>query len=163
VTCFIASAPAFTGQAQVANGASGLLIEVLGEAGRHAAAPWEWPRCRWIPRRGRADRRGRFAGACVRIQLGWFDERLAKRIADIAAGQLAPPPARRRHGHGRAPAENGADGVEVLMLKRPRDEVRAGAYVFPGGSVDPADGATKIGWHGRMPPTSASGWARPRS
>jgi enamine deaminase RidA (YjgF/YER057c/UK114 family) len=36
VTCFIASAPAFTGQAQVANGASALLIEVLGEAGRHA-------------------------------------------------------------------------------------------------------------------------------
>ena len=35
VTCFVASAPAFTGQAQVANGASELLIEVLGEAGRH--------------------------------------------------------------------------------------------------------------------------------
>jgi enamine deaminase RidA (YjgF/YER057c/UK114 family) len=36
VTCFVASAPAFTGQAQVANGASELLIEVLGDAGRHA-------------------------------------------------------------------------------------------------------------------------------
>jgi enamine deaminase RidA (YjgF/YER057c/UK114 family) len=36
VTCFVASAPDFTGQAQVANGASELLIEVLGEAGRHA-------------------------------------------------------------------------------------------------------------------------------
>jgi enamine deaminase RidA (YjgF/YER057c/UK114 family) len=36
VTCFVASAPAFTGQAQVANGASELLIEVLGEAGRHS-------------------------------------------------------------------------------------------------------------------------------
>ena len=36
VTCFVASAPSFTGQAQVANGASDLLIEVLGEAGRHA-------------------------------------------------------------------------------------------------------------------------------
>jgi enamine deaminase RidA (YjgF/YER057c/UK114 family) len=36
VTCFIASAPGFTGQAQVANGASELLIEVLGDAGRHA-------------------------------------------------------------------------------------------------------------------------------
>ncbi len=36
VTCFIASAPSFTGQAQVANGASELLLEVLGEAGRHA-------------------------------------------------------------------------------------------------------------------------------
>ena len=36
VTCFVASTPAFTGQAQVANGASELLIEVLGDAGRHA-------------------------------------------------------------------------------------------------------------------------------
>ena len=36
VTCFVSSAPAFTGQAQVANGASEFLIEVLGDAGRHA-------------------------------------------------------------------------------------------------------------------------------
>jgi len=36
VTCFVASAPSFTGQAQVANGASELLIDVFGEAGRHA-------------------------------------------------------------------------------------------------------------------------------
>lgn len=36
VTCFVASAPSFTGQAQVANGASELFLEVLGEAGRHA-------------------------------------------------------------------------------------------------------------------------------
>jgi enamine deaminase RidA (YjgF/YER057c/UK114 family) len=36
VTCFVASDAAFTGQAQVANGASELLIEVLGDAGRHA-------------------------------------------------------------------------------------------------------------------------------
>ena len=36
VTCFVASSPSFTGQAQVANGASELLIEVFGDAGRHA-------------------------------------------------------------------------------------------------------------------------------
>jgi enamine deaminase RidA (YjgF/YER057c/UK114 family) len=36
VTCFVSSAPDFTGQAQVANGASELLMEVLGDAGRHA-------------------------------------------------------------------------------------------------------------------------------
>jgi enamine deaminase RidA (YjgF/YER057c/UK114 family) len=36
VTGFVASAPDFTGQAQVVNGASELLIEVFGEAGRHA-------------------------------------------------------------------------------------------------------------------------------
>jgi enamine deaminase RidA (YjgF/YER057c/UK114 family) len=36
ITCFVASDPSFTGQSQVANGASEFLIEVLGEAGRHA-------------------------------------------------------------------------------------------------------------------------------
>lgn len=36
VVCFVASAPSFTGQAQVANGASELLIDVFGDAGRHA-------------------------------------------------------------------------------------------------------------------------------
>jgi enamine deaminase RidA (YjgF/YER057c/UK114 family) len=36
LTGFVASAPDFTGQAQVVNGASELLIEILGEAGRHA-------------------------------------------------------------------------------------------------------------------------------
>lgn len=38
VTAFVASAPGFTGQPLVANGASDLLVEVLGEAGRHARA-----------------------------------------------------------------------------------------------------------------------------
>ncbi len=33
---FIASAPSFTGQAQVMNGASDLAVAVFGEAGRHA-------------------------------------------------------------------------------------------------------------------------------
>jgi enamine deaminase RidA (YjgF/YER057c/UK114 family) len=36
VTGYVASAPHFTGQPQVVNGASELLIEVFGEAGRHA-------------------------------------------------------------------------------------------------------------------------------
>lgn len=36
VTGFVASSPGFTGQPQVLNGASQLLLEVLGEAGRHA-------------------------------------------------------------------------------------------------------------------------------
>jgi len=36
VTGFVASAPTFTQQAQVVNGASELLLEVFGEAGRHA-------------------------------------------------------------------------------------------------------------------------------
>jgi enamine deaminase RidA (YjgF/YER057c/UK114 family) len=33
---FVASDPSFTGQAQVVNGASELLLQVFGEAGRHA-------------------------------------------------------------------------------------------------------------------------------
>jgi enamine deaminase RidA (YjgF/YER057c/UK114 family) len=36
VTGFVASAPDFTQQAQVINGASELLLEVFGDAGRHA-------------------------------------------------------------------------------------------------------------------------------
>ena len=36
VTVFVASTPDFTAQAQVANGASELLGEVFGSAGRHA-------------------------------------------------------------------------------------------------------------------------------
>ena len=36
VTGFVASAPGFGGQAQVINGASELLIEVFGEAGKHS-------------------------------------------------------------------------------------------------------------------------------
>jgi enamine deaminase RidA (YjgF/YER057c/UK114 family) len=36
VTGFVASAPDFTGQPQVVNGASELLLDIFGEAGRHA-------------------------------------------------------------------------------------------------------------------------------
>ena len=36
VTGYVASAPGFTGQPQVINGASELLLDVFGEAGRHA-------------------------------------------------------------------------------------------------------------------------------
>ena len=36
VTCFVASAPSFTGQPQVANGASEFFLQVFGDAGKHA-------------------------------------------------------------------------------------------------------------------------------
>ena len=36
VTVFVASAPTFTQQPQVANGASNLFVDVLGDAGKHA-------------------------------------------------------------------------------------------------------------------------------
>ena len=35
---FVASAPGFTDQAKVANGASDLLVEIFGDAGKHARA-----------------------------------------------------------------------------------------------------------------------------
>jgi enamine deaminase RidA (YjgF/YER057c/UK114 family) len=35
VVCFVSSATGFTGQAQVANGASELLLDVFGDAGKH--------------------------------------------------------------------------------------------------------------------------------
>jgi enamine deaminase RidA (YjgF/YER057c/UK114 family) len=38
VTGFVASAPDFTDQPKVINGASDLLVEIFGEAGRHARA-----------------------------------------------------------------------------------------------------------------------------
>jgi len=36
LTAYVASAPGFTDQPKVANGASDLMVEVLGDAGRHA-------------------------------------------------------------------------------------------------------------------------------
>jgi enamine deaminase RidA (YjgF/YER057c/UK114 family) len=38
VTAYVASAPGFTEQPQVANGASDLLVEIFGDEGRHARA-----------------------------------------------------------------------------------------------------------------------------
>jgi enamine deaminase RidA (YjgF/YER057c/UK114 family) len=38
VTVFVASAPGFSDQPKVANGASDLLVDVFGDAGRHARA-----------------------------------------------------------------------------------------------------------------------------
>src|SRR5437763_2443478 len=38
VTVFVASAPGFTDQPKTANGASDLLVEIFGEAGRHSRA-----------------------------------------------------------------------------------------------------------------------------
>ncbi len=51
VTCFVASAPAFTGQAQVANGASELLLRGRSaRPGGTPAAPSAWRCCRSTPR-----------------------------------------------------------------------------------------------------------------
>jgi 8-oxo-dGTP pyrophosphatase MutT (NUDIX family) len=88
----------------------------------------------------------------VRIQLNWFGEKLATRLADIEAGQIEPAAPRdaatvvilRTAGDGR--------DIEVLMLRRPAAmKFAPGAYVFPGGSVDAADYGAAVGWHGPSP------------
>ncbi len=90
----------------------------------------------------------------MRVRLDWFGERLADRIAAIAAGQLAPAvPRDAATVMVLRPASGQPDGgVEVLMLRRPAAMAFApGAYVFPGGSVDAADGDPGIGWAGPGP------------
>ena len=101
----------------------------------------------------------------MRIQLDRtaLGDRLAQRVADIAAGRSAPAKPRdaatvmvlrpasagipERELAGRASA-----GIEVLMLRRTSAmKFAPGAYVFPGGSVDEADADPTIAWHGPDP------------
>jgi 8-oxo-dGTP pyrophosphatase MutT (NUDIX family) len=90
----------------------------------------------------------------VRVQLDWFGERLSERVSAVAAGQLLPAAPRDAATVMviRPAAGQPADAVEVLMLRRPAAMAFApGAYVFPGGSVDAADGDPGIGWRGPGP------------
>lgn len=84
----------------------------------------------------------------MRIQLNWFNEKLAARLADLAAGRAtAAPPRDAATIMVLRPAAG--DGVEVLMLRRTAAmKFAPGAYVFPGGSVDPADYGAEIAWQG---------------
>ena len=90
----------------------------------------------------------------------------AERARDVLAGTV-PPVAPRdaatvmllRPGHGGGPdgAEGGGPGVCVYMLRRRSSMAFApGAYVFPGGSVDPADADEGIAWAG----PDAAEWGR---
>jgi 8-oxo-dGTP pyrophosphatase MutT (NUDIX family) len=98
----------------------------------------------------------------VRIRLDWFGDKLTQRLADIEAGLITPATPRdaatvmllRPAGAGAGDDDAGADGggVEVLMLRRTAAmKFAPGAYVFPGGSVDPADSDLEVGWHGPDP------------
>jgi 8-oxo-dGTP pyrophosphatase MutT (NUDIX family) len=118
----------------------------------------------------------------VRIQLDWFGEKLAARLADLAAGRLTPavprdaatvivlrstgqPPEALGGYGGSSPREISLDvapdtmapfaigrDIQVLMLRRTAAmKFAPGAYVFPGGSVDPADYGAEVGWHGPSP------------
>jgi 8-oxo-dGTP pyrophosphatase MutT (NUDIX family) len=104
----------------------------------------------------------------VRIRLDWFGDKLAQRLADLEAGRIAPATPRdaatvmllRPAGadaaggavDGAVGGADGAAGVEVLMLRRVAAmKFAPGAYVFPGGAVDPVDFDPQIGWHGPDP------------
>ncbi|GAA2442421.1 hypothetical protein GCM10010191_68430 [Actinomadura vinacea] len=78
-------------------------------------------------------------------------QQLRERAEDIAAGKIEPAPARdsatvvvlrdhERH------------GLQAFLLRRVASMAFApGAYVFPGGSVDPRDGETALAWSGPSP------------
>ena len=87
----------------------------------------------------------------MRIQLNWFGEKLAARLADLEAGRTVP--AVPRDAATVVILRTAADGgVETLMLRRTAAmKFAPGAYVFPGGSVDPADYDAGVGWHGPSP------------
>jgi len=95
----------------------------------------------------------------VRIQLDWFGEKLAARLADLEAGRVTPAAPRdaatvmvlRSAPDTVAPSAIGR-GIQVLMLRRTAAmKFAPGAYVFPGGSVDPADYGAEVGWQGPSP------------
>lgn len=103
----------------------------------------------------------------MRIQLDWFGEKLAARLADLEAGRITPAPPRDaatvmvlRSAPGTvASSATGRDissatgrDIQVLMLRRTAAmKFAPGAYVFPGGTVDLADYAAGVGWHGPPP------------
>jgi 8-oxo-dGTP pyrophosphatase MutT (NUDIX family) len=88
----------------------------------------------------------------VRIQLNWFGEKLATRLADIEAGRIAPAAPRDAATVVILRSAADGEGVETLMLRRTAAmKFAPGAYVFPGGSVDPADYGAEVGWHGPSP------------
>jgi 8-oxo-dGTP pyrophosphatase MutT (NUDIX family) len=87
----------------------------------------------------------------VRIQLDWLGGKLAGRLADLEAGRTTPA-VPRDAATVMVLRSAGSAGVEVLMLRRTAAmKFAPGAYVFPGGSVDPADYGAGVGWHGPSP------------
>ncbi|MEU4836388.1 NUDIX hydrolase [Streptosporangium sp. NPDC023615] len=75
---------------------------------------------------------------------------LGERARDILAGRIAPAPA--RDAATVVVLREDAGGVEVYLLRRKASMAfAAGAYVFPGGSVDPRDTDHAIAWSGPSP------------
>jgi 8-oxo-dGTP pyrophosphatase MutT (NUDIX family) len=85
----------------------------------------------------------------VRIRLDWFGDKLTARLADIEAGRADPVAPRDA---ATVMVLRSTPDVEVLMLRRTAAmKFAPGAYVFPGGSVDPADYGAETGWTGPSP------------
>ena len=72
--------------------------------------------------------------------------------AEALAAGTAPPAATPRDAATVVLLRDGADGVEVYLLRRHgRMAFAAGQAVFPGGGVDERDGETAVGWAGPEP------------
>jgi len=77
------------------------------------------------------------------------------RAGDVLAGRV--PPAATRDAATVMLLRPGDDGLEVYMLRRKSSMAFApGAFVFPGGSVDPRDADEGVGWAG----PAAAEWGR---
>lgn len=77
-------------------------------------------------------------------------ERLAERARDISEGrvEVAAP----RDASTVILLRDGTDGLLVYLLRRVLSmKFAPGAYVFPGGAVDPRDGDHAVGWSGPSP------------
>jgi 8-oxo-dGTP pyrophosphatase MutT (NUDIX family) len=81
--------------------------------------------------------------------------RLAARVRDLSEGRLqATAP---RDASTVILLRDGADGLLVYLLRRVSSmKFAPGAYVFPGGSVDPRDGDLAVSWSG----PAAAEWGR---
>ena len=76
---------------------------------------------------------------------------LRERIEDIEAGRLEPV-APRDAATVVVLRDHPRHGLQAFMLRRVRSMAFApGAYVFPGGSVDPRDGEVTLAWSGPSP------------
>jgi len=75
---------------------------------------------------------------------------IVQRLHDIAAGRAVP--VEPKQAATVVLLRSGAAGLEAYMLRRkPTMAFAPGAYVFPGGSVDPRDAEGDIGWAGPSP------------
>ena len=78
---------------------------------------------------------------------------IADRVRGLHAGTLTPAPA--RDSATVLLLRDSPDGPQCYLLRRVRAmRFASGMYVFPGGSVDPADAGSDIGWAG----PSAAEW-----